>query len=81
MIRKLVIYRTEAMRRTMASQYPLLWNFDPKHWRGEFDDGVGNFGHIDFAVVTDNDDIPGLPRKHTYDAIELIGFDIPKYLL
>lgn len=81
MIRKLVIYRDEETRRAQAGAYSCLWNFHPAQNCGEFDDGCGNFGHIDFAVVSTNADIDRLPNKHKYDVIEMVGFDIPKILL
>lgn len=81
MLRKLVIYRDEETRRAMAPAYPCLWIYHAAQARGEFDDGCGNFGHVDFAVVTSNDDLAKLPAKHKYDVIELVGFDVPKALV
>ena len=81
MIRKLVIYRDEETLKAQAPAYPCLWIYHAQQRRGEFDDGVGNFGHVDFAVVSCNEDLAKLPRKHKYDVIELVGFDTPAQLL
>lgn len=71
-MRKLVVYETAEALKKNASSYPLLWNYNHEGQCGEFDDGCGNSGHIDFAY-------PGkvLPDVR-YDSIEFVGFKKPE---
>ncbi len=66
---KLVIYRDDAALKRQASAYPLLWNFHAAKREGEFDDGAGTSGHIDFRTVAEFEAL----AVAGYDAIELVG--------
>lgn len=67
-MRKLVVYPDEQTMLKNASSYPLLWNYNHAGHCGEFDDGVGNSGHIDFAFPG-----IGLPDVR-YDSVEFVGW-------
>ena len=76
LIKKLVIYASEAALKQHAAGYPCLVNFNPFTQTGELDDGCGHFAHITFVAVDPSSDNPKFPAGQ-FDNVELIGFPSP----
>jgi hypothetical protein len=79
LIKKLVIYASEAELEKHAAGFPCLVNYNPFSKTGQIDDGCGHYAHITFVAVDPSNAAPSLPPGD-FDNVELIGFAVPAAL-
>ena len=69
-MRKLVVFETKEDLAAKAAGHIAVTNYRPKERTGEYDDGCGNFGRIEFITA---DELPGTDVS-AYDSVEIFGF-------
>jgi hypothetical protein len=77
LIKKLVIYVSEAALEQHAAGYPCLVNYNPFTRTGEIDDGCGHYAHVTFVAVDPETESPDVLAWAEFDNVELIGFPMP----